>query len=156
MRGNHHHVHLAIMIALSFISMYVLMYAMVDRFANVYSKFNQFYMAGLMTAPMVVIELAVMGSLYKHRNANIVTIADIVTVAVAVVALGVFFLGIRQQVAIDDKAFLRSMIPHHAGAILMCERAPIQDAEIKKLCGEIISSQQREIDQMKSMLARLL
>jgi uncharacterized protein (DUF305 family) len=48
------------------------------------------------------------------------------------------------------------MIPHHAKGILMCERAPIQDAEIKKLCGEIISSQQREIDQMKSMLARLI
>ena len=115
MRGNRHYVHLAIMIALSFISMYVLMYAMVNRFANVYSNLNQFYMAGLMTAP-----------------------------------------GIRQQAAIGDKSFLTSMIPHHAGAILMCERAPIQDAEIKKLCGEIISSQQREIDQMKSMLARLI
>jgi uncharacterized protein (DUF305 family) len=150
MRSNHHYVHLAIMTVLSFISMYVLMYAMVDRFANVYSNRNQFYMAGLMTASMVLIELALMGSMYKTRNANIVI------VAVVVVALGVFFLGIRQQVAIGDKSFLRSMIPHHAGAILMCERAPIQDAEIKKLCGEIISSQQREIDQMKSILARLM
>ena len=76
--------------------------------------------------------------------------------AVSVVALGAFFLGIRQQAAIGDKSFLTSMIPHHAGAILMCERAPIQDAEIKKLCSEIISNQQREIDQMKSMLARLI
>jgi len=152
----HHYVNLLIMAVLSYIAMYVLMYAMVDRLANVYSNLNQFYMAGLMTAPMVVIELAVMGSLYKHRNVNIVNVADIVTVTVAVVALGVFFLGIRQQVAIDDKALLRSMIPHHAGAILMCERAPIQDAEIKKLCGEIISGQQREIDQMKSILARLI
>jgi uncharacterized protein (DUF305 family) len=67
-----------------------------------------------------------------------------------------FFLGIRQQAAIGDKNFLTAMIPHHAGAILMCERASIQDPEIKKLCGEIISSQQREIDQMKSMLARLI
>ena len=150
MRSNHHYVHLAIMTVLSFISMYVLMYAMVDRFANVYSNLNQFYMAGLMTAPMVLIELALMGSMYKNRNANIVI------VAVVVVVLGVFFLGIRQQVSIGDKSFLRSMIPHHAGAILMCERAPIQDAEIKKLCGEIISSQQREIDQMKSILARLM
>jgi uncharacterized protein (DUF305 family) len=150
MRGNRHYVHLAIMIALSFISMYVLMYAMVDRFANVYSNLNQFYMAGLMTAPMVVIELALMGSRYKNKNGNIVI------VAVSVVALGAFFLGIRQQAAIGDKSFLTSMIPHHAGAILMCKRAPIQDAEIKKLCGEIISSQQKEIDQMKSMLARLI
>jgi Domain of unknown function (DUF305) len=150
MRGNRHYVHLAIMIALSFISMYALMYALVDRFANVYSNLNQFYMAGLMTAPMVVIELALMGSMYKNKTGNIAI------VAISVVALGAFFLGIRQQAAIDDKSFLRSMIPHHAGAILMCERAPIQDAEIKKLCSEIISSQQREIDQMKSMLARLI
>jgi hypothetical protein len=42
MRGNRHYVHLVIMIALSFISMYVLMYAMVNRFANVYSNLNQF------------------------------------------------------------------------------------------------------------------
>ena len=75
MRGNRHYVHLAIMISLSFISMYVLMYAMVDRFANVYSNLNQFYMAGLMTAPIVVIELALMGSVYDNKNANIVIIA---------------------------------------------------------------------------------
>jgi len=150
MRGNRHYVHLAIMTALSFISMYILMYAMVNRFANVYSNLNQFYMAGLMTAPVVVIELALMGSRYKHKNGNIII------VAISVVVLGAFLLGIRQQAAIGDKNLLRSMIPHHAGAILMCERAPIQDAEIKKLCGEIISSQQKEIDQMKSMLARLI
>jgi hypothetical protein len=84
MRGNHY-VHLAIMTVLSFISVYVLMYAMVDRFANVYNNRNQFYMAGLMMASIVLIELALMGSMYKNRNANIVI------VAVAVVALGVFF-----------------------------------------------------------------
>ena len=150
MRGNRHYVHLAIMIALSFITIYILMYVMVNRFANVYSNLNQFYMAGLMTAPVVVIELALMGSRYKHKNGNIII------VAISVVVLGAFLLGIRQQAAIGDKNLLRSMIPHHAGAILMCERAPIQDAEIKKLCGEIISSQQKEIDQMKSMLARLI
>jgi len=48
---------------------------------------------------------------------------------------------------------LRSMIPHHAGAILMCEQAPIRDAEIRKLCETIISGQQAEIDQMKRKLA---
>lgn len=41
------------------------------------------------------------------------------------------------------------MIPHHAGAILMCEQAPIQDSEIKTLCRGIIASQQAEIHQMK-------
>jgi uncharacterized protein (DUF305 family) len=62
---------------------------------------------------------------------------------------------IRQQTAISDKQFLRSMIPHHAGAILMCERASIQDSEIKELCKSIIASQQAEIDQMRAKLNEL-
>lgn len=37
----------------------------------------------------------------------------------------------------------------------MCREVPITDGELKKLCGEIIESQQREIDRMKSILARL-
>jgi hypothetical protein len=101
-----------------------------------------------MTAPVVIIELGLMGSVYDNKIANVVIIA------VGIVALGAFFIGIRQQAAIGDKSFLTAMIPHHAAAILMCERASIQDPEIKKLCSEIISSQQKEIDQMKSMLAR--
>ncbi len=55
----------------------------------------------------------------------------------------------------NHRQFLRSMIPHHAGAILMCQEASIQDAEIRRLCGGIVSSQQSEIDQMKAMLDRL-
>jgi len=63
--------------------------------------------------------------------------------------------GIRKQVAITDKSFLRSMIPHHAGAILMCNEAPITDTGIRTLCQNIVKSQQQEIDQMKNMLQRL-
>jgi uncharacterized protein (DUF305 family) len=47
------------------------------------------------------------------------------------------------------------MIPHHAGAILMCQKANISDAEIAKLCETIAAGQQQEIDQMKAMLSRL-
>jgi len=64
----------------------------------------------------------------------------------------VFWILIRQQTAISDKQFLRSMIPHHAGAVLMCEQAPIQDSQLKKLCQTIISGQQAEIAQMKTRL----
>jgi hypothetical protein len=45
------------MIGLSYVSMYLLMYAMVNRLGDVYNSLNQVYMAGLMTAPMVVIEI---------------------------------------------------------------------------------------------------
>lgn len=47
------------------------------------------------------------------------------------------------------------MIPRHAAAVLMCEKAPIQDAEIKQLCGSIMTGQQAEIDQMKKKLETL-
>jgi hypothetical protein len=50
------------MAVMPFVSRYVLMYAMVYRFANVYPNANQFE-AGLMTAPMVLIELALMGAI---------------------------------------------------------------------------------------------
>jgi hypothetical protein len=134
------------MIVLSFISMYVLMYSMVNSFADVYNSLNQVYMAGLMTAPMVVIELWLMSSMYKDKRLNAVAI--VVSVAAGIL----FFTSIRQQTLISDQQFLRSMIPHHSGAILMCEDASLQDPRIKNLCKEIISSQRREIDQMRALL----
>ena len=64
-----------------------------------------------------------------------------------------FFL-IRAQAAVGDVQFLKSMIPLHAGAILMCNEAPITDSEIKTLCKQIIRGQRSEIDQMKAILTR--
>lgn len=147
--SNTHYGRLLLMVVLSFILMYVLMYAMVDAFANVFANFNQFYMAGLMTAPMVIIEMALMGAMYQNKKTNIVIIAA------GLIALAVFWILIRQQAAISDSQFLRSMIPHHGGAVLMCNNAPIQDSEIKELCREIISGQEEQIDQMKAKLSEL-
>lgn len=141
-----HYGQLLLMVILSFISMYVLMYAMVDSFANAYMNLNQFYMAGLMTAPMVILELAVMGAMYPNKKMNTVIIAA------GLLALIVFWILIREQTAITDKQFLRSMIPHHAGAVLMCGKAPISDPRIQELCRAIIPDQQEEIAQMKAIL----
>ena len=146
---NNHYRHLLIMAALSFASMYVLMYAMVDSFGNVYANFNQVYMAGLMTAPMVVIELLVMRGMYHDARRNAAIIGASIVAGIA------FFMLIRLQTGISDRQFLRSMIPHHGGAILMCEEAPISDPEIRTLCRSIISSQQSEINQMRAKLRAL-
>lgn len=137
---------LAAMTLLSFASMYVLMYAMVDRPSNVYNNVNQAFMAALMAAPMVLIELALMGVMYPRRGVNVAIAA---TAAVVLVAA---FVAIRWQTAVGDRQFLRSMIPHHAGAILMCENADLADRRLRDLCGEIITSQRREIAQMKGLL----
>jgi hypothetical protein len=144
--GESHYRQLGIMTALSFIAMYILMYAMVDRRDNVYNSFNQVWMAGLMAAPMVLIELAVMRGMYHDKRLNAVI------AGAAIVAALLFFMFIRRQTAIGDRQFLRSMIPHHAGAILMCNEASIRDAAIKALCRQIISGQEAEIAQMKGML----
>ncbi len=146
---NNPYIKLMIMMILSFISMYMLMYAMVNAFENVIPNINQFYMAGLMTAPMIIIEIVLMGSMYMNKKLNFIIIA------ISTVVLIAFFLFIRQQAAVSDKQFLRSMIPHHASAILMCEKTDIQDPEIKDLCKSIISSQQEEINQMKAKLQEL-
>jgi hypothetical protein len=63
------------MIVLSFLAMYILMYAMVNSFANVYNNVNQFYMAGLMAAPMAVIGLALMSSMYQDKRLNAIIAA---------------------------------------------------------------------------------
>lgn len=139
---------LVIMMLVSFAAMFALMYAMVNRFENVYANVNQFYMAGLMTAAMLVIEMMLMGAMYHDKRLNRVI------VAAGVIALISFWMLTRTQTAVSDRQFLRSMIPHHAGAILMCENAPIHDGEIKRLCQNIVKSQQAEIDQMKAMLQR--
>lgn len=146
---ENHYPKLLIMAILSFVSMYVLMYSMVNTIGNVFNNFNQFYMAGMMTAPMVVFELLLMGSMYPDKRLNVVILL------VSLITLVGFFLFIRQQTAIGDNQFLRAMIPHHSGAILMCEQSSLQDPEIQALCDSIVLSQQGEIDQMKAILQRL-
>jgi len=141
-----HYGRLLLMAVLSFLSMFALMYAMVNALENVYLNVNQLYMAGLMTAPMVIIEVLVMGAMYRHTKLNVAIIA------VSLIALICFWVLIRQQTAVSDKQFLRSMIPHHGGAILMCHEAAISDPEIKALCESIKSSQESEIEQMKRKL----
>jgi hypothetical protein len=137
------------MIGLSFIAMYIFMYSMVYTFSNVYNSVNQVYMAGVMAAPMAIIELVLMRSMYPNKTLNAVILV------VSLGALAFFWTGIRQQLGVGDVQFVRSMVPHHSGAILMCKEAQLQDPELKSLCGTIIQSQQQEIDQMKQILERL-
>lgn len=148
-KHNKQYIKLLIMAFLSFISMYILMYAMVNSANNVLPNTNQFYMAGLMAMPMIIIEVLLMKSMYMDKKLNMIIIG------VSLVAMTGFYLGIREQVAIDDKQFLKSMIPHHAGAILMCNEANITDPELKKLCEEIVENQKKEIEQMKSKLSEI-
>jgi uncharacterized protein (DUF305 family) len=139
---------LALMAGLHFAAMFALMYAMVDQLTNAVPNLNQLYMAALMTAPMLGLEVLLMGGMYPKKAVNGAL------VAAAVVVLAGSFWMIRAQTAIGDRQFLRSMIPHHAGAVLMCRKAPIHDPEIRQLCAGILRSQQAEIAWMRAKLGR--
>lgn len=148
----HHYRRLGLMVLASFVAMYILMYAMVDSIFNVFNNINQLYMVGLMSAPMVIFEILIMKSMksmYAIKKLNFA-----ILVVSSVVGL-ICWAGVRNQMAVGDEQFIRSMIPHHASAVLMCNKANVSDSEIKNLCQQILTSQNREIDQMKVILERL-
>jgi uncharacterized protein (DUF305 family) len=87
-----------------------------------------------------------MWSMYPHRKLNQALLAA------SGILLAICWTSIRAQTAITDRQFLKSMIPHHAGAILMCKQTELRDAELERLCRTIIASQQQEIDFMKTKL----
>ena len=143
-----HYGRFAWMLGLSFVAMYVLMYAMVDRLGNAVPNINQFYMAGLMTAPMAILEIVLMGRMYPDKRKNITI------VLLGAVVLAACWFGIRAQAGVGDRQFLKSMIPHHAGAILMCEQAKLTTPDVRVLCEGIVKAQEDEIAQMRALLAR--
>lgn len=146
MNHSKHYGRLVLMFLLHLVAMYVLMYAMVDSVANVHHNYNQLYMAVLMASPMLVLELLLMGSMYPNKKLN----GGIITAGLLLLVGSFFF--IRQQVAIADEQFLKSMIPHHAGAVLMCEKAHLEDPQIQELCANILSGQKAEIEWMNQKL----
>lgn len=143
-----HYGRFAWMLGLSFVAMYVLMYAMVDRLGNAVPNINQFYMAGLMTAPMAILEILLMARMYPDKRKNITI------VLLGAVVLAACWFGIRAQAGVGDRQFLKSMIPHHAGAILMCEQASLTKPDVRALCEGIVKAQEEEIARMRALLAR--
>lgn len=147
--NNKFYYRLLVMIVLYFALMYFLMYAMVNKFDNIVNNYNQIYMASLMTLPMVILELTLMEGMYHKKILNFLVIG------VSVVIFVLSFVFIRQQTAISDKQFLRSMIPHDAAAILMCEQAKIDYPELAEMVKTMLQNYQSDIEQMKVMLAEM-
>ena len=106
-------------LALDFVIMYLVMYTMIATLGHFYLNLNNVYMTLMMVAPMAVLMLVFMRSMYPSRKTNL---------AIGAVAAVIFvgsFIGMRTQAFVGDDEFLRSMIPHHSGAVLMCEQASI-------------------------------
>lgn len=150
--GRHHYVMLAVNLALSLAIMYFAMFAMIFSWGEFIQNINFFYMALVMWAPMAIVMLLTMKSMYMNTKLNLVL--HVAFIAIFLLSL----IGIRAQGLVGDRQFVQSMIPHHSGALLMCEEASLKDPELRELCfgpNGIIASQKREIRQMKAILQRL-
>jgi hypothetical protein len=138
-----------LMLAVSLVAMYAVMYLNVYEWDQVYFSLTRLYMALLMLVPMTLIMMGFMWSMYPDKRRN----ALIMSSSVVLFAIVTFM--VRTQVFVDDQLWMKAMIPHHSIAIMVSKRANIQDPEARALADSIISAQQREIAQMKRMLHRL-
>lgn len=149
-RGNgKSYLTLGLELAADFVVMFLVMYAMIATLDHFYFNIGNVYMTMMMVAPMALLMLVFMRHMFRSKRGNLV----VTIIAIATFATG--WIGMRTQAGVDDAQFVRSMIPHHSGAILMCREAKLSDPELVQLCREIIAAQDREISQMKRILERL-
>ncbi|AKK74700.1 DUF305 domain-containing protein [Chryseobacterium gallinarum] len=135
-----------VMAAAMFVAMYFIMYAMIDGWQNLILNINNLYMTLLMVSAMLLIELLVMKPMYVNKKMNRIII-------LISVVIGIFsWFGIREQMFVGDKEFVKGMIPHHAAALLMSEKTKLTDPELIELQKNILESQAKEIELMKRKL----
>ena len=117
------------------------------RFTDLYISQTLFYGGLLMASNMIwgheIFHYLHMG----HFNTLVFFIGIILSISISILLL-------RQQLLVDDKQWLRRMIPHHSTALttthIIYNRT--NNPKIKKLAKEIIDTQEKEIQLMKSML----
>ncbi len=127
--------------------MLVMMYFNSYSIEHVFFSETRLYMAIYMGAMMAVIMLLFMLNMYESKTKNVAILAG----SVAVFCFALFL--VRSQATIEDRAWMKAMIPHHSIAILTSGRANIADARVQQLAKEIISAQEREIKEMEWLIA---
>jgi uncharacterized protein (DUF305 family) len=137
------------MIATSTAVMFGLMYLNVYAVDHVFWSETRGYMALIMGSAMATVMLGFMMSMYTNTKANVV----VLTASAVVFAISLYL--VRSQRTVQDVAYMKAMIPHHSIAVLTSERAEISDPRVRELANQIIESQRREIEEMKTLIADL-
>jgi len=117
------------------------------RFSDLYISQTLFYSGLLMASNMVWAHEIVHYLSMGHFNMLVFFVGIILSIGVSILLL-------RQQLLVDDKQWLRRMIPHHSTALTTTHKIynRTNNPRIKKLAKEIIDTQEKEIQLMKSML----
>ncbi|WP_291291790.1 DUF305 domain-containing protein [Enterococcus sp.] len=143
------YVRFGVMILVSTIVMFGMMYLNVFQWDHVFYSQTRLFMALMMGAVMAMIMLLFMWKMYENKKWNLAILA-----ASVLVFCGSLFM-VRSQTAVDDVKWMKAMIPHHSIAILTSTNAAIKDPEVKELADDIIQTQKEEIEKMKEMIERL-
>ncbi|GGK93792.1 hypothetical protein GCM10010844_10380 [Deinococcus radiotolerans] len=139
----------ALMILASAAVMYVVMYFNTYELDHVYFSWTRLYMTMMSTAAMAVIMLLFMRHMYRNPARN----RAILLGSAALFAAGLWL--VRTQTLVGDVAWMRAMIPHHSIAILTSERAQLKDPRVRALADGIITTQKKEIAEMKTYIQDL-
>ncbi|MDP3340477.1 DUF6692 family protein [Frigidibacter sp.] len=135
------------MIATSTVVMFGLMYLNTYLISHIFWSETRAYMAIVMGAVMAFIMLAFMLGMYENRTFNIA-----IFVGSIIVFAGALWL-VRSQVTVQDRSYMRAMIPHHSIAIMTSSRADITDPRVRTLADDIIYAQDKEIAEMRYLIA---
>ena len=117
------------------------------RFSDLYISQTLFYGGLLMASNMIWAHEIVHYLSMGHFNMLVFSVGIILSISVSILLL-------RQQLLVDDKQWLRRMIPHHSTALTTTHKIynRTNNPKIKELAKEIIDTQEKEIQLMKSML----
>jgi hypothetical protein len=148
-KDNSAYVHFAVMIAVSTIAMYGLMFLNTYALDHIFFSQTRAWMACLMGSAMAVIMLSFMKDMYPHERLN----AGLYLGSFIVFAISLWL--VRSQETVSDVSYMKAMIPHHSIAVMTSERAHIRDPRVRKLADGILEAQIREIGEMKILIADL-
>ena len=117
------------------------------RFSDLYISQTLFYGGLLMASNMMWAHEIVHYLSMGHFNMLVFSIGIILSISVSILLL-------RKQLLVDDKQWLRRMISHHSTALTTSHKIynKTSNLKLKKLAKEIIDTQEKEIQLMKSML----
>lgn len=121
------------------------------RFSDLYISQTLFYGGLLMASNMIWAHEIVHYLSMGHFNMLVFSVGIILSISVSILLL-------RLQLLVDDKQWLRRMIPHHSTALTTTTKLLEKNDNFKdnpnlyRLAKEIIDTQEKEIQLMKSML----
>lgn len=130
------------MIATSTVVMFLLTYTNTYAWGHVRWSEERVYMALIMGGAMAVVMLGFMWSMHGDLKVNLAIVGT------AFVLMGVALWLSRSQQFVDDREYMKGMIPHHSIAVLTSEHADIDDLRVCDLANKIVRAQREEIAEM--------